>query len=137
MKKVRIWIPDMIYLLVWILLVGSFWSGLWSPGDAMGFSLLALYIALPITAFIAASLDGKRRASGGKWLFVAAAAALAVLCQSLTFDLANTLAVGGINAPRLWFAVPTGITAAAGMVIGSLYRRRTSKADPRKVEPIE
>lgn len=137
MKKVREWIPDMIYLLVWVLLVGSFWSGLWSPGDAMGFSLLALYIALPITAFVTAFLDGKFRASGGKWLFVAAAAVLAILCQSLTFDLANTLAVGRINAPRLWFAVPTGITAAAGMVIGSLYRRKPSETDLRKVEPIE
>lgn len=116
-----------VYVIIWAALILSYWMGLFSPGDEMLFSVVSIYIILPIAAFVVSVIYGKQEGNA-KWFFVVFACMAPVLCQSLTFDLENTLAFGNINPPKLQLAVFTLIPALLGIGIGCFVRGKKNSS---------
>ena len=88
----------------------------------MGFSLLAFWIILPISALIIGLLYGKRKGKR-KWFLVPIVGLMCVLCHSVTFDLSNTISFGNFNMPRWEVAFQTAIPSLIGMVLGCMIRK--------------
>ena len=114
-------LPGVGFLAVWLLLVLLFWT-LMAPSDALGYSILAIYLVLPAGALIAGFFYGRRLCPAALW-FILFAALLGILLPWLTFDRANTVSTGNLNAPELFPALLGGIPAGLGLGLGSLTRR--------------
>ena len=123
MKFLRKQIGVIIYFLIWVLLIAMFWINRGDSSNAMGFGLLAFWIVLPLSSFVIAFLYGKREGYK-KWGIILVFGIMAILCQSLTFDLANTLSSGKIHIPEwklvFWGAIP----AFVGMGLGYMLKKR-------------
>ncbi|MFC2661963.1 MAG: transcriptional regulator, partial [Eubacterium sp.] len=96
--------------------------------DAMGFSLLYLWIGLPASNLLASILTGRSSASG-VWKTAAALifGFLYMMAGYLTFSLANMLSYQNTVYPE-WreFLIGTGISAA-GMLAGWAAGRAKGK----------
>lgn len=123
MKFLRKQIGVIIYFLIWVLLVAIFWINMGDSSNAMGFGLLAFWIVLPLSSFVIAFLYGKRE-SGKKWGIIAIFGVMVILCQSLTFDLANTLSSGKPHIPEWKLVFLGAIPAFLGMGLGSMLKKR-------------
>lgn len=91
---------------------------------AMGFSILFLWIILPLSTVIASLAIGLCDSFGRwKWLGLPIFGVMYMLAEYGTFALANTLAFGNINPPQL-VMIPVGAACSLlGMGIGILVRR--------------
>ena len=91
---------------------------------AMGFSILFLWIILPLSTVIASLAIGLCDSFGRwKWLGLPIFGVMYMLAEYGTFALANTLAFGNINPPQLAM-IPVGAACSLlGMGIGILIRR--------------
>lgn len=123
MKFLRKQIGVIIYFLIWVLLVAIFWINMGDSSNAMGFGLLAFWIVLPLSSFVIAFLYGKRE-GGKKWGIIAIFGVMVILCQSLTFDLANTLSSGKLHIPEWKLVFLGAIPAFLGMGLGSMLKKR-------------
>ena len=88
------------YLLIWALAMIVFWF-FTSGSDAMGYSLMYLWIILPVTTFVES-----------------------VLAEYGTFKMANNIAANKINAPDWGMIVVGAIISAIGILLGSLWRKK-------------
>ena len=78
---------------------------------AMGFSILFLWIILPLSTVIASLAIGLCDSFGRwKWLGLPIFGVMYMLAEYGTFALANTLAFGNINPPQLAM-IPVGAAA--------------------------
>lgn len=109
------------YSVVWVAVVAAFWLG--GRADAMGYSIIALYIVLPLAAVVVAFLMGKTAGfsltSGLLLIFVSV---VYMLASYLTFSLANMIAFEHVNIPDpagLLFGAACG---AIGLLLGSIVR---------------
>ena len=111
------------YLAIWILTLIVFWCFTDGAG-AMGFSILFLWIILPLSTVIASLAIGLCDSFGRwKWLGLPIFGVMYMLAEYGTFALANTLAFGNINPPQL-VMIPVGAACSLlGMGIGILIRR--------------
>ena len=109
----------LFYLLVWLVIVAAFWFGLHL--EPMFFSIVAFYVALPLTAFLVSLFLG-RSDSHLKWLFIPFAGLMQFLAPFLTFGLANALTFDKnaslIMLPDIYSALFSIIPAIIGMFIG-------------------
>ena len=114
-----------VYLVIWALLMVLFWFGI-SPGDAMGYSLIAFYLVLPVTTIVISFLIGRDKTWGrSKWLMIPFFGLMFMLAEYATFKLSNMLSVGIFRLPDLGMLATGGVCAAVGMlpgVIASLRR---------------
>ncbi len=119
-----------VYLAVWALCLLSFWVTRWLGGsvDAMGYSLLVLYLILPAATLVLSVWVGRDRAyAETRWLMLLFFGAMYMLAPYATFSLANTLLSGNRHWPELTAMLPGILCAAAGMGIGALLRRRAER----------
>ena len=112
------------YLLIWVLAMIVFWF-FTSGSDAMGYSLMYLWIILPVTTFVESVLIGKNDIFGkGKWGFTLYFGVMYMLAEYGTFKMANNIAFNKLNAPDFGMIVAGVIISAIGILLGSLWKKK-------------
>lgn len=117
------------YLLIWSFSLIVFWFFI-SGSDTLGFSLIFLWILIPVTTFIISILIGKNNYwSKGKWLMPLAFGVMHTLAEYATFSTANMVNISfeRINKPHFELIFVSVIISAVGLGIGSLIFRIKSK----------
>lgn len=116
----------LLYVLVWTFSIVYFWLFL-EPSDAMGYSLVFLWIVIPVITIAVSIVEGMKNWFGRfKWLTSVILGLMYMLSGYLTFDLANTLTTDHLNMPRIeMLFIGTGI-ALAGMLVGCLIKKTGS-----------
>ena len=108
----------LIYLIVWIIIVAAFWLGF--KMEPMIFSIVAFYVALPLTAFLVGLYLG-RHDGHAKWFFIPFSGLMQFLAPFVTFSLANILTfskgVDQIVIPDIYSAFFSIVPAAIGMFL--------------------
>lgn len=111
------------YVCVWAVSVGVFWL-LSSGSDALGYSLVYLWILLPVTTFAVSLLVGRGGFWGRrKWLSALGFGAMYMLAEYATFSAANMAAFHKVNPPRLSLLAAGGVISLAGLGLGTLLAR--------------
>lgn len=113
------------YLVIWAIAIIVFWF-FTSDSDAMGYSLMFLWIILPVTTFTVSVIIGKNDFWGTrKWAFTFLSGIMYMLAEYGTFAMANNIAFSKLNTPD-WGMVAVGaIISAIGMLIGLLVNRKS------------
>jgi len=112
-----------IYLAVWSLTMIVFWC-FTGAADAMAFSLIFLWVLLPVTAFGVSLAVGALGLWAGKEGFVPLILSIFhTLAGYLTFMLKNTLAFGRINLPDLSSFIACFVISALGLCLGTIIRK--------------
>ena len=112
------------YLLIWALAMIVFWF-ITSGSDAMGYSLMFLWIILPVTTFVESVLIGKNDFFGkGKCGFTLFFGLMYMLAEYGTFKMANNIAFNKLNAPDFGMIVAGVIISAIGILLGSLWKKK-------------
>lgn len=121
------------YLVIWTLCVAAFWLG--GRADAMGYSILVLWLLLPLVTVILSVMVGKDSSWGkNRWLMLLFFAVFYMLAPYATFSLANTASFGNVHLPEAANALPGLVCSAVGMGIGTLIRRRKEKKNSGRGE---
>lgn len=116
------------YLGIWAISLISFWF-FSSASDAMGYSIMFLWVLLPVTTFIISLLIGMNDYWGKwKWFSAIAFGIMYMLAEYATFSAANMIAFNKINLPH-WGMIFAGvIISLVGLGIGSLINLFKSKS---------
>ena len=115
------------YMLVWAIAMIAFWF-FTSGSDAMGYSLVYLWILLPVTTFIVSFIIGKNDFwAKGKWAFTLFFGVMYMLAEYGTFAMANNIAFDKLNAPEWGLVVAGVIISVIGMLMGSLLKKKRCK----------
>lgn len=115
------------YLLIWSIAMIVFWF-FTNPDDAMGYSLMFIWIILPVTTFVVSFITGKRNYWGKtKWCVAFVLGIMFMLAEYGTFSMANNISTHKINVPDFGMIVSGFIISVIGLGIGSLARKIKSK----------
>ena len=115
------------YLIIWALSLIFFWF-FTSGSDAMAYSLMFLWILLPVTTFILSLLIGKGDHWGRyKWFSSLAFGILYMLAEYGTFSAANMVAFNKINLPSLGMIPAGAIISLLGIGLGTWIRHLHSR----------
>ncbi len=108
------------YLLIWVIAMIVFWF-FTNGSDAIGYSLLYLWIILPVTTFFVSVIIGANDFWGiRKWALTLIFGVMYMLAEYGTFKMANNIAFNKLNTPD-WGMIAGGtIISAIGMQIGFL-----------------
>lgn len=109
-----------IYVGIWAVSLISFW---WFPSgqDAMGYSIMFLWVLLPTATFISSLLIGKNDYWGTwKWCSPIAFGVMYMLAEYATFSAANMVAFHKINLPQPELILFGGIYFLAGLGLGTI-----------------
>lgn len=107
------------YLVIWAISLIVFWF-FTSSSDAMGYSVMFLWILLPVTTFVYSLLIGKNNYWGNwKWLFPLGFGVMYMLAEYATFSTANMISFSKINAPEFSMILIGAIISAIGLGIGA------------------
>lgn len=111
------------YLMIWTVSMLVFW--VFKGGiDAMGYSLMFLWIIIPVTTFTVSVIIGKNNFWGiKKWAFTFPFGIMYMLAEYGTFSMANNIAFNKINELEWDLAVAGAIISAIGMLTGLLINR--------------
>ena len=113
-----------VYLLIWAFSMIVFWF-FTGGSDAMGYSLMFLWILLPVTTFILSVVIGKNNLFGKwKWLLTLFFGIMYMLAEYGTFKAANSIAFDRLNAPELGMVLSGAIISAIGILAGLLFNRK-------------
>ena len=105
------------YLGIWTISLASFW--LFSKGDALGHTLMFLYIVLPLTTLILSFIIGKNNYWGKwKWLSSIAFGMMYMLADYTTFSASNMLAFEKLHMPQFGMIPAGAIISLSGMGMG-------------------
>ena len=116
-----------VYLVIWAAAIIAFWF-LGSGSDAMGYSLVYLWILLPVTTFVVSLLIGKNDYMGEwKWLSFIAFGIMYMLSEYATFGAANMAAFDKVNIPVLGMVPAGAMISLIGMGIGMIIRKSRKK----------
>lgn len=113
------------YLCIWAFALLTFWFFI-SASDAMGYSLVFLWMILPVSTIVISFLMGKNNDWGkGKWIAPAAFGFMQMLAEYATFGAANMAANSfvKINMPDFGMFFAGAIISAIGLGIGELIAR--------------
>ena len=103
----------MTYLVIWAVSLIVFWLFM-DPAGALGYSLMFLWLLLPVTTFVLSLLIGRNNFWGKwKWLSAAAFGLMYMLADYATFKAANMVSNG-------IFRMPDFIMLFAGVIISVL-----------------
>ena len=120
------------YLLIWAFAMIVFWF-FTDGSDAMGYSLMFLWIVIPVTTFVVSVVIGKNSFWGrAEWAFALFFGEMYMLAEYGTFKMANNIAFDKLNAPDWGIIIAGAAISAIGMLLGSLWnikRRKQSKKD--------
>lgn len=115
----------LVYLLIWAFAMIVFWF-FTDGSDAMGYSLMYLWIILPVTTFVVSIIIGKS-CFKGKWAFSLFFGVMYMLAEYGTFEMANNIAFDKLNSPDWGMIVAGSIISLIGMLAGSLMRKKKEK----------
>ena len=119
-------IQVMAYLIIWATCIVVFWIG--GRADAVGYSLVVLYLILPVTTLTISFFIGKDNGwANYKWLMLLFFGLMYMLAPYATFSLANTVTFGNINMPEIATLLPGILFSAAGMLIGTIIKKIKAK----------
>ena len=122
------------YMLVWAIAMIVFWF-FTSGSDAMGYSLMFLWIILPVTTFVVSIVIGKNDFwKKGKWAFTLFFGVMYMLAEYGTFKMANNIAFDKLNAPDWGMIVAGAIISEIGMLLGSLCNKKSNKQMNQKIK---
>lgn len=117
------------YLGIWAFALIMFWFFI-SGSDAMGFSLVFLWIVLPVATFVISLLIGKNDFWGKqKWFATIAFGVMYMLAEYATFSTANMVlnSFSKINMPDFGMILAGAVISAVGLGIGSLIGHKKPK----------
>lgn len=117
-----------IYGAVWLVLLILYWAGLATGalggGGIMGYTILALYVALPVAGIVSALLVSRAAELGLlRLLAPVAIAVLYVLHMTATFGLSTALGLTNIAGADLAAIAYGLVPAAIGLGIGALVAK--------------
>lgn len=114
------------YLSIWAFALIMFWFFI-SSSDAMGYSLVFLWIILPVATFVTSLLIGKNDYWGKrKWFATIAFAIMYMLAEYATFSTANMITFDKINAPSFEMFLGGAVISAIGLGIGAIVNNKKS-----------
>lgn len=121
-----------VYLGIWSFSLIVFWFFI-SGSDAMGYSLMFLWILLPVTTFVISLVIGKNNYRW-KWAFAIIFGIMYMLAEYATFQAANMAASDKFNMPSLEMIPVGAVISLLGLGIGSLINHfhDRSKLDRRQ-----
>ncbi len=106
------------YFVIWSISLIVFWF-FTSGSDAMGYSIMFLWIVLPVTTFVYSVLIGKNNYWGKwKWISSLAFGIMYMLAEYATFSAANMVSVSKINLPEFGMILAGMMISIAGLGIG-------------------
>lgn len=115
------------YLGIWAFSLVSFWF-FNSGSDALGYSIMYLWLLLPITTFVLSWLIGKNNHWGGrKWIGAVAFGFMYMLAEYATFQAANMVTFGKCNLPSFEMLPVGALISLAGLGMGSGVRKLQQK----------
>jgi transcriptional regulator with XRE-family HTH domain len=136
-KKLSITILLATYLGIWAFALIVFWFFI-GGSDAMGYSLIFLWIILPVSTMMTALMIGKNNYFGKrKWLTPIAFGVMHMLAEYATFSAKNMIAFHKINVPQFELIVIGAVISFAGMGIGTLLEHRKQKRHNRKCDCLK
>ncbi len=114
------------YLVIWAIAVIAFWC-FTDETDGIGYSLIYLWIILPVATFVVSLLISKNNHWGkGKWFGSIGFGIMYMLGEYATFSMANNVAFNKVNAPEFSMIIVGTVISLIGMAIGHLlYIKRT------------
>ncbi len=112
----------LVYLVIWTIAIVFFWVfTAKDSGDPMGYSLMFLWIILPVSIFIISFLISKNDYWGKrKWLIPIGFGVMYMLAEYATFSMANNVAFNKVNAPEFSMIIVGAVISLAAMGIGHL-----------------
>lgn len=120
--KLSILILSAVCLGIWAVSLIAFWFFI-SASDAMGYSLMFLWILLPVTIFAASFIIGKNNYfSKRKWLSAIVFGIMYMLAEYATFSASNMIAFSKINMPDWGMLVSGIIISLIGTGIGTAVK---------------
>ena len=120
-------IPLTVFLGIWAIALIHFWLFL-AGADAMSWSILYLYLLLPITTFIASLLIGKNKEwDASKWFLPILFGVMYMLSANLTFGMASKISLGLRNKPEYEMLLWGAAISLIGLAIGSLIQSAKKK----------
>ena len=107
-----------VYLGIWTLSLLSFWM-FDSGSDALGYSIMYLWILLPVTTFVVSLIIGINNYWGHKkWFIAIGFGVMYMLAEYGTFSAANMISFGKLNVPE-FIMIPIGaVISLVGMGLG-------------------
>jgi len=115
------------YLTIWGFAMIAFWF-FTDEGGAMGYSLMYLWVLLPVTTFVQSVLIGRNDYWGKlKWLSAIVFGVMYMLAEYATFSAANMIAFEKINVPYFPMILAGGIISVIGLAIGTAIRHIKQK----------
>ena len=116
------------YLFIWMVSMIAFWF-FPSSHDALGYSLMFLWVVLPLTTFILSFIIGKNNLwSDKKWMIALFFGTMYMTVEYGTFKMANNIAFEKFNGPELGMIVVGSLISAIGMLIGYWRYKRKLKS---------
>ena len=124
-KKLSLTILIALYLGIWAFALIVFWFFI-SGADAMGYSLVFLWIILPVTTLVISGFIGRNNHMGKwKWLAPPAFGTMHMLAEYATFSTANMILneFSRLNPPMLELLFLGAAISLIGLGTGCLIRR--------------
>lgn len=122
----------MTYLVIWALSLIVFWFFM-DPTGALGYSIMFLWLLLPVTTFIVSLLIGRNNFWGkGKWLSAAAFGLMYMLADYATFKTANMVSNGIFRMPDFIMLFAGVIISVLGLGIGAVFYYSKNRSEAKK-----
>lgn len=120
------------YLVVWAIAMIAFWFNT-DGSDAMGYSLMFLWILLPLTTLVISLIIGKNDYWGmKKWLMSIPMGIMYMLAEYGTFSMANNMAFNKVNPPQWKMLFIGAIISLIGLGIGHIIGSKRKKEESNK-----
>ena len=110
------------YPLAWTLSLCQFWL-FDNRSDALGFTIFLLYLLHPIVIFLVSAIVGIISENRSIWLVLPLVLSFGyMLCDFLTFRLANMIAFSKLTAPE-FVMIPVGLfISVSGLLLGLMIK---------------
>ena len=111
-----------LYLFVWVICIGSFWA--MGNVDAMGYSIIVLWLVLPISAGVVSYFAGYEIKTKSKWFLVLLFGLMHLLAEYTTFSLSNMLTFDKFNLPEPTALLIGAAASAIGIGVNVLVNKK-------------
>lgn len=108
------------YLIIWAIAITFFWV-FTGEQDGIGYSLMFLWVILPVSTFIISLLISRNNYWGNlKWFGSLGFGIMYMLAEYATFSMANNVAFNKVNMPEFSMIIAGTIISLIGMGIGHM-----------------
>jgi len=118
-----------VYLMIWAFALIVFWF-FTTGSDAMGYSLVFLWIILPVSTMIVSTLISRNDYFGKvKWMIPVICGVMHMLAEYATFSMANMISISfeRINIPHFELVLIGAVFSVLGLGMGLIIKRITNK----------